>query len=252
MIENFVSPIANWGWASRVAFVTYAAPIAIWGLGAAEGAIRSALHGVAAAFTKIARQDNLASKQVEHCAKNGLISLSCLSFTAISVIPLLGTGFGYYYISKQESNYREIKKAYLETYSEALEQQKETNLNEALNEIDESKEIDHQFLDKVSQKLIKQPSSVSINSARLDERKSQLDASLIHHYYGYSAAYVFFETTSVVTYKISIRVKRLALNLFNNGLIRKLVNQVVTAIFKEVEQCQESVDIYIGYSHRRF
>lgn len=229
MIENAMTQFSGLSWMGKSRFVAANAPMVIWGLGAAEGTIRTLFHGIASVFAKAAGYHETASEQFKQCKRDGKISFGCMGLTVLSAIPYVGPGIGYFYIFRQCIDYSRVRYA----YREVLKIQKHSNLTNVLDQLDDINNIDHQELDRLSKQLRAPTTFTSSETQRIRET---LKGTLVYHYYGYSIAYASVEYSCKGINFTANLIKNIAMRLFRNGFIRNLIYKVIKVTSDELNQ----------------
>lgn len=230
MLENAIAYVGQLGWKSQIGLIIYSAPIVIWGLGAAEGAVRTAFNGIASVF---ARHGNIPEKAQTHwiqCQRDAGITRSCAAITAVSLVPVLGTGFGYWEFNNQCKNYSKIKGA-LEKIKQG--QYLET-MDHVLLQLDKTPEVTEDALNHLYQELANPSTQRDVSQANLN-----LPASLIYNYYGYSIVYFALDKTSASIQFTAGKVKQIIVYLSRNNIIKKVAICAFNAIKNEVNQTLE-------------
>lgn len=226
MLENAIAYAGQLGWKSQLGMVIYSTPIVLWGLGAAEGAVRTAFNGIASLF---ARAGNPEQAQIRwnQCKRDGGITLSCTAFTAVSLIPVAGTGLGYAEFRNQCKQYAKIK--------EAIEKNKQEgyfiNLDLLLNRLDKTSEVTEATLNQMCRELANPSALSQISQANLN-----LPNSLIHNYYGFSITYIALEATATTIQFTAAKVKQIVIYFSRNNIIKKVAICGFNAIKNEVTQ----------------
>lgn len=230
MIESTLSYMGQLGWKSQVACVVYATPIALWGLGAIEGVVRTSFNGLSACFAGWNHQPNKAESYWNECKKDAGITKGCLLITGISLIPVVGTGWGISEFKSQCAKYSNIKRAWAERYAENYLYK----MDGIVAELNRSAPITPDKLNN----LWKQMDRPATFTPRYSEQLN-LPNSLIHNYIGFSITYVTLEITSDSLHYTARKVKQLAIYLSQNNILKKVAICFVNAINQEVTQTLE-------------
>lgn len=224
MVGNAIAYVSQLGWKSQLGLVTYSAPIILWGLGAVEGAVRTAFNGIASVFAPQQDSEN-SQKRWAQCKKDGGITLSCLAITTISLVPVVGTSMGLWEFNNQCRSYAKIK-ATLEA-----NRQKDflVVLSRGFNAFDRSN-VTEQSLNQLWNQIEHDSKNY------IPEEKLDLPASLIHTYYGYSITYITLEKTTESLQYTAGKVKKLILYLSQHNIVKSIGICAFNAIKNEVRQ----------------
>ncbi len=221
----YVAPL---GWAAKTGLILYSAPIIIWGLGTAEGAVRTALNGVASLFSRLSNHPEKSQIHYAQMIRHGGITLSCAAFTGVSLIPVVGTVIGYGAFRNECNKYSKIK--------QALDKNKNMHylktMTDIIQRLENTPEITEMSLNNLYKKLNSSPSKNKVS--RLENLN--VPASLIYNYYGYSILYFAMEKTSDGLSFTARSIKNIALYLSRNNIIKRAAVCALNAIKNEVMQ----------------
>ncbi len=230
MIESSMSYFAQLGWKSQAACVVYAYPIALWGLGAVEGVVRTSFNGLASCYARWNNQPEKTHSYWMQCKKDAGITKGCLLITGISLIPVVGTGWGISEFKSQCAKYSNIKRAWAERYAENYLYK----MDGIVAELNRSAPITPNKLNNLWKQMDTPATFTPAASEQLN-----LPDSLIHNYIGFSITYVALEITSDSLHFTARKVKQLAIYLSQNNILKKVAICFVDAINQEVTQTLE-------------
>lgn len=195
---------------TRIAAISYAIPIAVWGICASESALRCALRAL---HTLVSLNQPSFQYRSERAKIHGTNTWATVLLTGISFIPILGTVASYSEIFKMVGSHTyntlRIRQMHLQTKAHVA--------NDLYRELISAWEPD---LDRLMAFAIQAPPSKEAIRRTADNLK----ASLVDHIFTYKCVFHLIDGGCKMLRIVAIRVCRLISALFSGLLFRALVH----------------------------